>query len=102
MSFGVCPEKTRIIIAIIPLVRMASLSAVKRIFPSLCSALSQTFDWQPLMMYSSVLYFSSIIGSDFPSSIMYSYRSVQSSNRSEERRVGYDWMPSIGTFDGDG
>ncbi len=50
---------TRINIAIIPFVIMASLSAEKIIFPSFCSAFNQTLDWQPCIRLEGVLFFSS-------------------------------------------
>ena len=66
--------------AIIPLVSMASLSAVKATVSPCCSPCNHTLDWQPLIMFSSVLNSSLINGKFLPSSIMYSYRCIQSSN----------------------
>lgn len=63
----------------IPLVMMASLSAVKCSLPFLYSVLSQTRDWHPLMRLVSFFSFSSMMGSCLPSSMMYSYLSIQSS-----------------------
>ena len=69
-SCGVAPSSTRTSIEMMPLTMMASLSACRRILPSMQSACSHTRLWQPSIRLSAVLYCSSSAGMALPISIM--------------------------------